>query len=94
MNLNKNRLRKLHRSIAPIMVLPLFVTLITGSLFQVAVLTDKVKDYLWLLECHRGKFGPLNLEKIYPFLNAVGLLFLVATGIILWWQTNFKTKKI
>jgi len=84
--LNKARLRQLHRRIAPFAVLPLLLTLLTGSLFQVALLTGAGGKFLWLLDWHRGKFGPLNLELIYPFLNAFGLLVLVTTGIAMWWS--------
>lgn len=43
-------------------------------------------DFGWLLALHKGHFGSLNLEVIYPFLNALGLLTLVITGIIMWFQ--------
>ena len=54
MAINKARLRHFHYILAPIMFLPIFLTAITGSLFQVAVITGKSADYLWLLELHRG----------------------------------------
>ena len=82
----KARLRHLHYIFAPIMFLPIFLTAITGSLFQVAVITGKSGDFIWLLELHRGKFGSINLEMIYPFLNAFGILFLAVTGITMWLQ--------
>ncbi len=84
MIINKIRLRQLHRRLAPIFILPLLVTLITGSLFQFAVLNQKGSEFLWLLDLHRGQFGRINLEVIYPFLNALGLLTLLITGIIMW----------
>ncbi|MGB3402292.1 MAG: PepSY domain-containing protein [Microcoleaceae cyanobacterium] len=84
MPINQARLRQLHRTIAPIFVLPLLITLITGSLFQFAVLSQKGSEYLWLLDLHRGHFGRLNLEAIYPFLNALGLLTLLITGVMIW----------
>jgi len=84
MAINRVRLRKLHSIMAPIMVLPLLITLITGCLFQFAVISDRANDFLWLLDLHRGKFGKINLENIYPFLNAIGLLTLIITGIVMW----------
>ena len=86
-------MRKLHSQFAPIMVLPLLLTLITGSLFQIAQITDHASDFYWLLELHKGKFGSLNLEYIYPFLNAFGLLILAFTGITMWWQLRQKKHK-
>jgi hypothetical protein len=90
--INKARIRQLHFQLAPIMVFPLLLTLITGSLFQVAVVTGKAEDFLWLLEWHRGKFGRINLEIIYPFLNAFGLLMLAVTGVTMWLQTRTQRK--
>ena len=93
MAINKARLRHLHYWFAPIMFFPLLLTSITGSLFQVAVTTGKADQFIWLLEFHRGKFGRINLEVIYPILNAFGVLMLVITGIIMWLQTKRKLRK-
>ncbi|MGB5768422.1 MAG: PepSY domain-containing protein [Crocosphaera sp.] len=86
--INKAYLRQLHHQFAPLMVFPLLLTVITGSLFQVAVLTGNADNFLWLLELHRGKFGRINLDIIYPFLNAFGLLTLGTTGTIMWLETR------
>ena len=88
MRINPARFRQLHRATAPIMILPLLLTLITGSLYQIADLGGKPGDFDWLLDLHKGHFGNLNLEIIYPFLNAFGLLVLVVTGISLWLRTR------
>ena len=93
MAINKARLRHFHYILAPVMFLPIFLTAITGSLFQVAVITGKSADYLWLLELHRGKFGIIALELVYPLINAFGVLFLAITGIVMWLQINRKLKK-
>lgn len=86
--INRAQLRQLHFKLAPIIILPVFLTAITGSLFQVAVMTGKGSDFIWLLELHKGKFGRINLEMIYPFLNAFGLLAIATTGITMWLQTR------
>ena len=93
MVINKASLHQLHSSLAPIVILPVLLTLITGSLFQVAVLTGKSNEFSWLLELHRGKFGRINLEMIYPFLNAFSLLMLSSTGITIWFQTRHRRHK-
>lgn len=90
MAINKARVRYFHHILAPIMFLPILLTLITGSLFQVAVVTGRGEDFLWLLDLHRGKFGSINLELVYPFLNAFGILFLAITGILMWLQVSRK----
>ncbi|MDJ0511549.1 MAG: PepSY domain-containing protein [Crocosphaera sp.] len=86
--INRTYLRQLHHKIAPLMIFPLLLTVLTGTLFQVAVVTGKSGDFIWLLDLHRGKFGRINLEMIYPFLNGFGLLMLGVTGVIIWLQTR------
>ncbi|MBO1347460.1 MAG: hypothetical protein EBE86_008690 [Hormoscilla sp. GUM202] len=49
---------------APIIFLPVLLTVFTGSLFQVAVLTGKGNDFLWLLELHKGNFG--RIRRVHP----------------------------
>lgn len=102
MKLNQLRLRQLHRALVPVMVLPLLLTLTTGVLFQFAVASDglrpvsdqRANDFIWLLDLHRGKFGQINLDFVYPFLNALGLLTLLITGVLMWLQTpNRKRSK-
>ena len=88
MALNKARFYQLHRVLAPIMVLPILLTLITGSLYQVADLGGQGDAYDWLLDLHKGNFGSLKLAAIYPFLNALGLLTMATTGIVMWTKTR------
>lgn len=89
---NKARWRQLHRTLAPIMLLPLLLTLITGSLYQIADLNDRGDVFNWLIEWHKGHFGNINLEIIYPFLNALGLLVMAITGISMWLQRRPQTR--
>ena len=84
----KFKIRQLHRAIAPIMLLPILLTLITGSIYQAFDTQGKGEDVDWLLDLHKGHFGSLNLEIIYPYLNALGLLVLAITGISMWSQTR------
>jgi hypothetical protein len=93
MALNKVQIRRLHFAVAPIAFLPLFLTVITGSLFQVAIVTDHESDFYWLLALHVGKFGALDLSLIYPFLNAFAALMIVVTGILIWLQTPRRRSK-
>lgn len=93
MNINRARLRQLHRALVPFMVMPLLLTLTTGMLFQFAVINDHADDFLWLLDLHRGKFGQINLDFVYPFLNALGLLTLLITGLIMWLQSPERKRK-
>lgn len=92
MKTNQTRLRQVHKALAPIMLLPILLTLITGSIYQIVDLGGKGGDYNWLLDWHKGHFGILNLETVYPFLNALGLLALAITGISMWLQLRRRAK--
>lgn len=83
MTFNKNKLRKLHRQFAPILAFPLFLTLLTGVIYQIADLIGKEEAVDWMLDVHKGDFGPLNLESFYPILNGLGLLVLIVTGAVM-----------
>lgn len=86
MSIDQIRYRQLHRALVPFVTLPLLLTLTTGMGFQFAVASGNADNFLWLLELHRGKFGNINLELIYPVLNALALLTLVVTGLTMWLQ--------
>ncbi|QSJ16167.1 hypothetical protein JYQ62_31140 [Nostoc sp. UHCC 0702] len=86
-------IRRFHRTLAPIMLLPLLLTAITGSVYQIVDLAGKGDAFDWLLNLHKGHFGALNLEVIYPFLNALGLLILLFTGISMWLHLRRTSKK-
>lgn len=79
-----DRFCQFHRASAPIMTLPLLLSALTGSIYQITDLSGN--ETKWLLEIHKGNFGSLKLETIYPFLNAIGLLALIATGTSMWLQ--------
>lgn len=93
MKIYQARLRRLHRLMAPIMILPILLTLVTGSIYQIVDLGGKGNDFDWLLDWHKGHFGVLNLEKIYPFLNALGLLTLLITGTVMWFQVRRPSRR-
>ncbi|MFN6066128.1 MAG: hypothetical protein ACK45T_02955 [Pseudanabaena sp.] len=79
-------IRRLHRILAPIMLLPLFLTTITGIIYEILYLAGKgrEKSSKWILDWHKGDFGVINLEIVYPFLTALGLFILLFTGIVMW----------
>ena len=67
---------KLHRRLTLLAVLPLLITVISGSfysLFQYFGL-----DFFWLMKIHTGNFFFINLQPLYtPFVG-----FLTITAII------------
>lgn len=89
----KLNLRRLHRALAPIMCVPLLLTVTTGMLFQIAATNQQGDQFLWLLDLHRGKFGRFNMETVYPYLNGLGLLTLFLTGTLMWLQIPLKRSR-
>ena len=86
-------LRQTHRLLAPIMLLPILLTVVTGSIYQLVDMVGKEDAFEWLLDLHKGNFGFIDLQSIYPFLNSLGLLILVVTGMIMWLQPKRRFQK-
>lgn len=82
--------RKYHRSIAPIALIPLTLTVLSGLL--VTLVEEWHVPGLsrgFLLDVHTGEI--FHLESIYPILNGLGLAALLITGVsMLGW---FKPKR-
>ena len=79
------RVRELHQRIAPFVLLPLFVTVCSGVGYRLA------RDWFgasreqvhWLMTLHEGEWlGPI-LEPFVVLMNAVGLLWMLITGLAL-----------
>ncbi len=73
--------RKYHRFLAPILMLPLILTVLTGMLVTVNQewpISTGIPSSL-LLELHTGEI--FGLGGFYPLLNGLGLLGLAVTGI-------------
>ncbi|MCC0175557.1 hypothetical protein I4641_01000 [Waterburya agarophytonicola K14] len=90
MKLNATKIRKWHRLLAPIMILPILLTVITGVIFQIGELGGFEDKLRWAIHWHKGDFGYIDFQKSFPFLNALGLLFLTFTGISMWWKSRRK----
>jgi hypothetical protein len=76
--------RKLHRFIAPILFLPLFLTTITGVAYRLGrswFNIPKGKDFL--LTIHQGGFLGDQLRPFYVLLNGLGLIGLMVTGMFM-----------
>ncbi len=80
--------RKLHRTLAPIVLLPLFVTVMTGMVYRLS------KDWFgfsrdqvhFLMTLHEGEYLGPTLEPFYVLLNGLGLLWMLGTGSLMVWQ--------
>ncbi|ERN40565.1 hypothetical protein KR51_00031130 [Rubidibacter lacunae KORDI 51-2] len=90
--------RQLHRKVAPIVMLPLFVTVLTGVSYRIS------KDWFglgrdrvhFLMTIHEGEYFGKTLEPVYVLLNGLGVLFMLATGMAMlassigksgWWRS-------
>ena len=79
------RVRELHQRIAPFVLLPLFVTVCSGVGYRLA------RDWFgasreqvhWLLTLHEGEWLGPTLEPVVVLMNAVGLLWMLITGLAL-----------
>lgn len=87
--------RKLHRTIAPIVILPLLITVSTGVVYRISkdwfgLSRDQVH---FLMVLHEGEYLGKTLEPFYVLLNGLGLLWMLATGAAMLLQNFKKTKK-
>ncbi|WP_009633284.1 hypothetical protein [Synechocystis sp. PCC 7509] len=77
----KRLARKYHRIIAPIVAIPLMLTVLTGMLATVVrewpINTGLTSGLI--LSIHTGEL--FHLQAVYPILNGLGLIVLVVTGI-------------
>lgn len=72
--------RKYHRTLAIIICLPLVITVLSGLGYTLADEWLGNSDLAeTILKFHTMEI--IGLEKIYPLLNALGVVGLVATGI-------------
>jgi hypothetical protein len=74
--------RKLHKTLAPIVILPLLVTVTTGVTYRllkdwVGLTRDQVH---FLMAIHEGEYLGPTLEPFYVLLNGLGLLWMLTTG--------------
>lgn len=84
MKIKAAKIRQWHRWLAPIMLLPILLTTITGIIYQIGELGGFDEQVNWAIHWHKGDFGYIDFQKSFPFLNGIGLLFLTVTGISMW----------
>jgi len=86
------RLRRAHATLAPLVLLPLLVTVLSGVTYRVS------RDWgglgrdaaHWLMVLHEGEWlKPLvgrHGETVYVLLNGLGLLWMLITGGFMAWE--------
>lgn len=83
--MDQRQIRKLHRTLAPILFLPFFLTSITGIIYRLAGswfgVEKEAREFLMVI--HQGEFLGDQLKPIYVFLNGLGLIGMLVTGIVM-----------
>ena len=86
--MTKTKTRKLHRSITLIAVIPLLITVLSGSLYSLFQYFGL--DFFWLMKIHTGNFFFINLQPLYT--PVVGFLTITAiiSGLLLFPRSKSK----
>ncbi|SKB11834.1 PepSY-associated TM helix [Planktothrix sp. PCC 11201] len=89
-----HQLWKLHRKIAPIIFIPLFLTAFTGMAYRLGRswmrLSEEKADILLMI--HQGEFLGEPLVPIYVLLVGLGLIAMLVTGLTMVRLTQKKRK--
>ena len=64
------RIRRWHGRLAPIVLLPLLITVSTGLGYR-------------LMQIHEGEWLGAHGETIYVLLNGLGLIWMLSTGLVM-----------
>ncbi|MBE9175447.1 PepSY domain-containing protein [Synechocystis salina LEGE 06155] len=84
----KINFRKLHRTIAPIVFLPLLISALTGTIFILGEMffgeSEKFEDTI--LGIHEGEFLGEPLVPVYVLLIGLGLVGIIVSGIVIFVQ--------
>ncbi len=96
-NLRHPNFRKLHRKIAPVIFLPLFLTALTGVVYRLGSSWFGVPAGIanQFMAIHQGKFLGQPLVPFYVLLSGMGLLVMIGTGITMVpWQRLMQPRSL
>ncbi|MGD1702681.1 PepSY domain-containing protein [Dapis sp. BLCC M229] len=81
----KQQFRKFHRIVAPIVFLPLFLTVITGIAYRLSRnwfgLSKDQTHFLMVI--HEGGFLGNQIKPFYVLLDGMALIWMLITGIVI-----------
>ncbi|MEL4896475.1 PepSY domain-containing protein [Crocosphaera sp. Alani8] len=83
-----NQFRKWHRNLAPIIMLPLVITVSTGVIYRLSkdwfgLSRDQVH---FLMSIHEGEYLGHTLEPFYVLFNGLGVIWMLVTGGVMVFQ--------
>ena len=94
MEMKSQKIREFHRNFAPIILLPLLITVLTGMSYRIGkswfgLSRDQVH---FLMVIHEGEYLGKLLEPFYVLLNGLGVLWMLITGVMLLWQNITRSR--
>ena len=84
----KTNTRKLHRRITLVAVIPLFITVLSGSLYSLFQYFGL--DFFWLMKIHTGNFFFLNLQPLFTPIVGFLTIFAIISGLLLFPRSKIK----
>ena len=88
--------RQFHKSLAPWVFLPLFISALTGTFYRICkdLLGYSRDEVHWLMSLHEGEWLGDNGELIYVILNSLGLIWMLITGFQMFSKKISFSKKV
>ena len=76
LKLNK---RNIHRKVAALSAIPLFITILSGTIYS--FLQPLGVDAFWLIKWHTGDFGIINLQPFYSIFLGIASIVSLISGL-------------
>ena len=88
--------RQFHKSLAPWVFLPLFISALTGTFYRICkdLLGYSRDEVHWLMSLHEGEWLGDYGELIYVILNSLGLIWMLITGFQMFSKKISFSKKV
>ena len=86
--MSKTKTRKLHRRITLVAVIPLFITVLSGSLYSLFQYFGL--DFFWLMKIHTGNFFFINLQPLFSPIVGFLTIFAIISGLFLFPRSKIK----
>ena len=86
--MSKTKTRKLHRRITLLAVIPLFITVLSGSLYSLFQYFGL--DLFWLMKIHTGNFFFINLQPFFTPVVGILTIFAIISGLFLFPRSKIK----